>query len=279
MQTQEQEMVKSQLYNRRLKEEIEKEDKELEELEKAMQEPSPQEEKPEEPAPDASAEEKTFAKRYADLRRHMAQKEKEFQTKLEALTSEKDSLQKVVTEQTLALPKSKEDIEKWRSEYPDVYSIVRTIAAMEAEDRNQTLIKKMSEIEEKEQRLTKIEAEKELLKLHSDALELKNSEDFHIWASEQSDEIQSWLYNTLDWKKAARAIDLYKFDKDFVTAKKQQKAEASKTVDKKTAQEPKEKQAKIWKRSEIEKLSAKKFEELEDELNKAFLEGRINNAE
>lgn len=72
-----------------------------------------------------SAEEKSFKKRYGDIRKHLAAKEKEWQEKFEAL-------EKMQNKQTIVPPKTEEDIEEWASKYPDVAGIVETIAAKKA---------------------------------------------------------------------------------------------------------------------------------------------------
>ena len=69
-----------------------------------------------------SAEEKSFKKRYGDLRRHMQEKEKEWDEKFKAF-------EKRLEKESIIPPKSDEDIEEWSKEYPDVAGIVETIAA------------------------------------------------------------------------------------------------------------------------------------------------------
>jgi len=71
-----------------------------------------------------SREEKSFKKRYGDLRRHMSEKDKEWQERFEKL--EKGG--------TIVAPKSDEDIEAWASEYPDIAGIVETIATKKAKE-------------------------------------------------------------------------------------------------------------------------------------------------
>jgi len=71
-----------------------------------------------------NAEEKTFKKRYGDLRRHVQQKEQEFQKQIDSLKIQLSES----TKKNIKLPKSDEDIESWAKEYPDVAAIVETIA-------------------------------------------------------------------------------------------------------------------------------------------------------
>jgi hypothetical protein len=84
--------------NRRGKQRIEEAEKELEELMdgQVQEEPKATESKEDEPT---DPEEKSFKKRYGDLRRHMAEKEKEWEERLKALeegpTSRTNSTQTV----------------------------------------------------------------------------------------------------------------------------------------------------------------------------------------
>ena len=74
-----------------------------------------------------SREEKSFKKRYGDLRRHMSEKENEWKERLSAL-------EKRMEGENIRPPKSSEDIEQWASKYPDVAGIVETIAAKKAQE-------------------------------------------------------------------------------------------------------------------------------------------------
>ena len=86
------------------------------------------EEKEESEAEPTSAEEKTFKKRYGDLRRHTQEKEKQFQNQLNELKTQLEQ----ATKKEMKLPKSDEDIEAWAKDYPDVAKIVETIAMKKA---------------------------------------------------------------------------------------------------------------------------------------------------
>ena len=72
----------------------------------------------------------------------------------------------------------------------------------------------MKAIDEMQMSATKEKAEAELMRLHPDFGEIRDSDDFHDWAEEQYKWVQDALYeNDNDARSAARAIDLYKADK------------------------------------------------------------------
>ena len=78
-----------------------------------------------------NAEEKSFKKRYGDLRRHMQDKEKDWDDKFKTLQRQLEDS----TKQEIKLPKSDDDIEAWAKEYPDVAAIVETIAIKKAKEQ------------------------------------------------------------------------------------------------------------------------------------------------
>ena len=83
----------------------------------------------------ANAEEKTFKKRYSDLRRHQQKQAEEFKTELAELKRQLAD----ATKKEMKLPKSDEDIEEWAKEYPDVAAIVETIAMKKASEQSSAL--------------------------------------------------------------------------------------------------------------------------------------------
>ena len=104
-------------------ERIKKDEEELEQLKKQAlgetEEPVTKEKAESEEEP-KNAEEKTFKKRYGDLRRHSQEKEKQFQKQLDDLKSQLEK----ATKQEIKLPKSEEELETWAKDYPDVAPIV-----------------------------------------------------------------------------------------------------------------------------------------------------------
>jgi len=237
-----------------------------------------QEEKPETKAQeddDLSAEEKNFKKRYGDLRRHQQDKEKEFNAKIEALESQ---LSKAANKQ-LVLPKTDEELEAWTKEYPDVASIIETIADKKSKSAAKDIEDRMIELEEMRQDAHRDKAEAELVKIHPDFIEIRQDDTFHNWAKEQPKWVQDALYeNVDDAKSVARVIDLYKIDKGITNKKKakpDEKAAASSVKTKSAAAPEPDESAKMIRESEVANMSIKEYEKRADEIMDAQRNGNF----
>jgi len=259
-------------------ERIKKDEQELEELKKQAQGESTEsatEEKAEDEEEPKTAEEKTFKKRYGDLRRHSQEKEKEFQKQLNDL---KEQLEKA-TKKEMQLPKSDEDIEAWAKDYPDVAKIVETIAMKKAREQAIALETRIQKIDEMSLEAKKEKAEAELMKLHPDFSDIRESDDFHEWAEEQPKWVQDALYeNDNDARSASRAIDLYKADKGISksTKSKNDKSAAKEVATKKTRSVPDAEGTtnKILE-SDVQKMSANEYEKNADTIMEAIRSGNF----
>jgi len=250
-----------------------KEQEELDELVKA-QSGEVEEEPQEQEAEPANAEEKTFKKRYGDLRRHMQDKEKEFQDQLNELKKQLSD----ATKKEMKLPKSDEDIDQWAKDYPDVAAIVETIAMKKASEQASALEERMKAIDEMQQSASKEKAEAELMRLHPDFDEIRDSDDFHEWAEQQPKWVQTALYeNDNDARSAARAIDLYKADSGLTTKKSKSDKNAAKSVDAKNSRsKPQDDETATYIReSEVNKMSSKEYERRSDEIMEAIRTGKF----
>ena len=222
-----------------------------------------------------NAEERTFKKRYGDLRRHTQDKEKQFQQQLDDL---KEQLNKA-TRKEMKLPKSDEDIEAWATEYPDVAKIVETIAIKKAREQSANLESRLQKIDEMSANAQKDKAEAELMRIHPDFNDIRDSDDFHEWADEQPKWVQDALYeNDNDARSAGRAIDLYKSDKGIgkeVKAKSDKGAamEVS-TKSTKTKVDATESSKKILE-SSVQKMSAQQYEKQADIIMDAIRSGNF----
>ena len=222
-----------------------------------------------------NAEEKTFKKRYGDLRRHTQEKEKQFQKQLDDM---KEQLAKA-TKKEMKLPKSDEDIEAWATEYPDVAAIVETIAIKKAKEQSLALEGRIKEIDERDANSVKEKAEVELMRLHPDFDNIRDSDEFHEWAEEQPKWIQDALYdNDNDARSAARAIDLYKADKgigkEAPTKSNKSAALEVKTKSTRTIPDAENKGAKI-RESAVQKMSAQQYEKQADTIMEAIRSGNF----
>jgi hypothetical protein len=237
-----------------------------------------QEEKPEAKAQEddeLSAEEKNFKKRYGDLRRHQQDKEKEFTAKIEALESQ---LSKAAKKQ-LVLPKTDEELEAWTKEYPDIASIIETIADKKSKSAAKDIEDRMIELEEMRQDAHRDKAEAELVKIHPDFIEIRQDDTFHNWAKEQPKWVQDALYeNVDDAKSVARVIDLYKIDKGITNKKKakpDEKAAASSVKTKSAAAPEPDESAKMIRESEVANMSIKEYEKRAEEIMDAQRSGNF----
>ena len=244
-----------------------KEQKGLEEKDEASEEVEEAEPK--------GAEEKTFKKRYSDLRRHQQKQSEEFKAELAAMKSQLEK----ATKKEMKLPKSDEDIETWAAEYPDVAAIVETIAMKKAAEQSTALEERMKVIDEMQTSATKDKAEAALMQLHPDFDEIRDSDEFHNWADEQPKWVQDALYdNDNDARSAARAIDLYKADMGIATAKKDKSnKDAAKSVNTKaTRSKPQDTEESSYLReSQVDKMSNKEYETHADEIMEAIRAGKF----
>ncbi len=224
----------------------------------------------------AKAEDRVFKKRYDDLKKHYDSTINKHKDELLSLRSQLESSTK-----QFVPPKSKQELEAWRKEYPDVYDMVETIAMNKATTRTAEIEDKFKNLQVQQEQIAKEKAEVELLKLHPDFSEIRSQDAFHEWAERQDPTIQGWLYeNTSNATLAARAIDLYKMDTGAskLTKKEEKdvKKEAAKAISKtKKSTESDMPKKKIWTTTEISRLKPQQFEKFEKEIDLARLEGRI----
>ena len=253
----------------------EKRKMEEEELEQMLKEQKGEVEEATEPEEEpTSAEEKTFKKRYSDLRRHQQKQAEEFKTELAELKRQLAD----ATKKEMKLPKSDEDIETWAKDYPDVAAIVETIAMKKASEQSSALEERIKAIDEMQMSATKEKAEAELMRLHPDFDDIRDSDEFHEWADSQPKWVQDALYeNDNDARSAARAIDLYKADMGIGKKKPKSDKDAAKSVATKNSRsKPQENEESTYlKESEVQRMSPKEYEKRSDEIMEAIRSGKF----
>ena len=218
-----------------------------------------------------------YKKRYDDLKKHYDSKLNEFKSREQELIVEATQ-----NRTDYKAPKSPEELEEFKNNYPDVYEVVETVAHMQSETKAKVLEERLSKLQERENQVIRQDAEQTLMEKHPDFEDIRNSEDFHTWAKEQHSSIQSWVYdNKDDASLASRALDLFKKDlgidipKDKSSSKKPTRQSAADMVSTKTTSiEPN--QQKIWSLREIDAMSVQQFDKFEKEISDAMQEGRIS---
>ena len=250
---------------------IEQDEKELKELLEDKEEAPEVEAQEAEPV---NAEEKSFKKRYGDLRRHQQNKDKDYEERIKVLEEQ-------LTESTkseIKLPKSDEDIDAWAKQYPDVAAIVETIAIKKAREQSQGLEDTKKEIDEMKATASRERAEVELLKIHPDFSTIRDSDDFHNWAEEQPSWVQNALYeNDTDARSASRAIDLYKADMNITTKKPASNKDAARSVNSRTSRsEPNtDNNDGAFKESQVAKMTPQQYERASDAIMEAIRTGKF----
>jgi len=219
------------------------------------------------------AEERSFKKRYGDLRKYTSEKEKEMQGRLEKLESQLS----LASKNELVLPKSTAEVDAWARQHPDVAAIVESIADKKAAERSSDLESRMKEFELVRADAIREKAEAELISIHPDFESIRSGDEFHNWADEQPKWVKDALYeNQDDAKSVARVIDLYKQDKGLeAKAAKSDKAAAS-SVNARTRTTPETDESKKYlSESAVNRMSPKEYAKRADEIMAAIREGKF----
>ena len=217
-----------------------------------------------------------YKKRYDDLKKHYDSKLNEFKSREQELIVEATQ-----NRTDYKAPKSPEELEEFKNNYPDVYEVVETVAHMQSESKAKVLEERLSKLQERETQLIRQDAEKTLMDRHPDFEDIRNSDDFHGWAKEQHSSIQAWIYdNQDDANLASRALDLFKKDfgieikKSRSSSKKPTRQSAADMVSTKTTSVDSS-QEKVWSEKEIAAMSMAEYDKYENAISEAWQEGRI----
>ena len=247
------------------------EDTEVQATDDPKQEEATEETKAQEDDSELTAEEKSFKKRYGDLRRHMQEKEKEWTKKLENLATE-------TRIEEAAVPTSEDELITWMEKNPESAGAIRSLIQKEADSLFGESKKRLVELDEAYKETTKLKAENIIRKTHEDFDELRQSDKFHTWAEAQPKWVKDALYENMDDPASViRVIDLYKIDNGMnIAAKKQSKKAAASSVSKGTRTTiDAEGLSNQLKESDVAKMSDKEFEDRQDEINEAMRNGKF----
>ena len=231
-----------------------------------------------EAAKDKPYKQPNYKKRYDDLKTHYDSRLDEFKAREQELLDEA-----VKNRPDYRAPKSAEELERFKNEYPDVMAVVETVAHLESESKTKVLEERLSALQTRENELVRKDAEKNLREKHPDFDDIRNSDDFQEWAELQPEAIKDWIFNNSnDATLASRALDLFKKDiglnvpqvrRTRSNSKQTQQSAADMISTKTTSVDPN--QQRVWSEREISALSMAEFDKYESEISNAMQEGRI----
>jgi|TARA_R100000656_G_scaffold31164_1_gene27230 hypothetical protein len=221
-------------------------------------------------------QEHDWKKRYSDLKRYHDTKQNEWKQEQQLAEAKFAAQQRVPAE----LPKTQEELETFRDEYPEIFSVMQSVSQLEAGSRVNELEKQIEYLQENESKAREQVAEQELLVKHPDFFELKESQEFLDWLILQPENISDGLYkNKKDVAWASRVVDLYKLETNRSQkqpkSKGRQNAAEAVTKTRTLSSDNMSQEKKIWTVEEISRLKPHEFEQLESEIDAAKREGRI----
>jgi|TARA_R100001530_G_scaffold50391_1_gene37495 hypothetical protein len=221
------------------------------------------------------AEEKTFRKRYGDLRRHSQAQEAALQDEIATLKKEREELSKVER------PLDDEALDAFREENPEASDIFESIAQREVEKARKENNDLRDELNDAKEKSAIEKAKIVILGRHADFDDIVDSDVFHDWAETKSAAFQRGIYkNPDDGEWAADIIDAFKTETDFGSPSKPSRKQkmqnsAAELVDIKGKSAPDFKEKPTFTRSQIGAMSLKDYEKNEDAILLAREEGRI----
>ena len=221
-----------------------------------------------------------YKKRYDDLKTHYDRKQNESKQKTEELEAKIRLAEKNQAMANYTPPKTDDELKSFKEKYPDVYDVVETISQKQASRQVESLQEEVKTLRKREEDLVVQSAYRELVNAHPDFTELKDSQEFIDWLNTQPSSISDGVTkNSKDSKWAIRVVDLYKADNGLSKSKPSSTVSAAQSVTKTKAKSVNvsgDTNKKIWKQSEIQKMSSRAYEKFEKEIDIAFREGRVD---
>lgn len=190
---------------------------------------------------------------------------------------------KTATAPKVEAPKTAEELLEFKSQYPDAYDIMRTIALEEAAKDSENIRNQMEQLNRDRAELKEKEAFGKLLEIHPDAYEIKESPKFAAWFVEQPEAIKQILAFGTDYKAISKQLTLYKIEVlginplDTKKAKQKEQVDASLGVNVNSHTEitPAKK---IWTGTEVRAITGdyKLWNKYSAEIDQARREGRYD---
>lgn len=222
---------------------------------------------------DAPPEEKTWGKRYADLRRLDQKKD----TKIRDLEAQLSK----ASQSHLQLPDPNDDkaLDEWVNSYPDLARVLTTLAGKQAEKATAEVKAQLEQLDIDRRAARKTNAMEALAQAHPDFFGvIRLDENFHEWLASKSQAIQDIMYrdDNEDWKSASDVISMYKAETGVITkpqTKKQPGAEREVRVQSRPT--PSASSQYIFTESQIQKMDGPTYDLNEAKIAQAMKDGKV----
>lgn len=215
-----------------------------------------------------------YEKRYRDLQSYHDRTVNDLKKELSDLKKQVEAKGKP----SIQLPKTIEELEAKKKDYPDLYSLIESVAILKAKQVSEEINEKITTLEEREAQLAKKTAKQILLEAHPDAFSIKDSAEFEEWFLKQRKGIQN-LFNSDDPEDVIAGFDAYK---SALSVKKNPdksgNLDASMTVKTNAKGAVPEGGSPSYSESQIERETRRNpnwFEKHEAAINEAIAEGRF----
>lgn len=222
---------------------------------------------------DNSSNKRDWEKSYYELQSHHNRKlneeleqKKQLQEKLEAAKAKSLDIL------------SEDDLESMFKDHPDLIKAIESKVYHSLSRQSKEVDEKLKALQERQQVVDQKESLNKLLGIHPDAKEIASTDKFRSWYDKQPAGIQS-LYNSYDIEEVSMVLTKYKTDTGITkvqSSKKSRQVTDSLAVKKSSSESQKiSKGNKVWKESEVAKMSISQYQKHEADIMKAMSEGRF----
>lgn len=155
----------------------------------------------------ATAQQVNWEKRYGDLRSYSQKQIGEKERELNELRAQNQQLQAAVNQ---PMPKTKEELEAWKAQYPDIANIMEALIDERANVKVQQL---KGELENVSERLATAEEQRAFAQLKAlvpDLEEVLKTAEWQAWFAEFPDAVQEQINKSTDPMEVAKMINKFK---------------------------------------------------------------------
>lgn len=219
-----------------------------------------------------------WATRYSNLRSYSQKKENELNKRISELERKMNS--------PSVPPTDPAEFEAWANEFPDAVRMFKTLVHKETNSADGSEIQNLrEEINNLRYELTREKAFAQLTEKHSDWRNIVGDNDFHIWLDDQKatrGRVGQAMWDAIntddfDISAAANVLSEYKqLKKKNEPRKTQDRSPAAfATPHSRTTAPVVQEGKRTFTEDEIESMSQREYEKLEDEITLALKEGRV----